>query len=157
MVIKEQYGEKYCEHLLEQYKLYVEMANQVSSRRVQVNRFYISLLSGLLAFLSFVVSKQSFNNDSDFILIVISLVGILLCVVWFININSYKQLNKLKFTVIHEMEKMLPFACYDREWEIDKGSEKKYVRLTYIENYVPIIMMAPYVALLSYAFVQFIK
>ena len=54
---KQEYGEKYDEHLLEQYKLYVEMTDQVSTRRAHTNRFYVSLLSGLLALFSWAVCE----------------------------------------------------------------------------------------------------
>lgn len=53
---KEEYGDNFQAHLLDQYKLYVEMADRISARRVQINNFYTSFLSGLLAFLSIVTS-----------------------------------------------------------------------------------------------------
>lgn len=148
---EEQYGESYKEHLLQQYKLYTEMADQVSRRRIQANQFYISLLSGLLAFLSFIVSQQSFNNARDMMMVSISCIGVFLCLVWYINIRSYKQLNKLKFKVIHEMESMLPFACYVKEWELEKEKQYRYIRLTRVENYIAIVMAFPYIFLLFYA------
>ena len=45
----EEYGDKYSAHLLEQYKLYVEMADRVSQRRDQSNRFYVTIVSALAA------------------------------------------------------------------------------------------------------------
>ena len=39
----EKYGEKYKEHLLEQYKLYVEMADRISGRRQTANSFFLSI------------------------------------------------------------------------------------------------------------------
>ena len=45
----EEYGEDYRAHLLEQYKLYVEMADRVSQRRDQSNRFYVTIVSALAA------------------------------------------------------------------------------------------------------------
>ncbi|MCK4735084.1 MAG: hypothetical protein KAT65_21710, partial [Methanophagales archaeon] len=57
-----EYGEAFKQHLLEQYKLYVEMADRISTRRAQTNRFYISLLSGLLALLSIVVGRNIFSD-----------------------------------------------------------------------------------------------
>jgi hypothetical protein len=47
------YGNGYKEHLLEEYKLYVQMADNVSARRAQANQFYISVLSALLAVVAF--------------------------------------------------------------------------------------------------------
>ena len=148
---KEEYGEEYNEHLLKQYILYVEMADQISRRRAQSNHLYISLLSAFLAFISVVVAKDFFIILSDAIFLVLSLVGILLCLTWYANIHSYKQLNKLKFQVIHEIEKELPFAGYKREWEIDKNKKNKYIRLTRIENSLPIFMLIPYLILACYA------
>lgn len=156
---KQQYGEEFNEHLLEQYTMYAEMADRVSERRLKTNQFYISLLSVLLAILSFVVSKEassSFGGIQNIVFVAVALLGIVLCVVWYANINSYKQLNKLKFRVVHEMEQNLPFACYDREWEVlkeeEKKGENKYNRLTKVEKYVPFIMGIPYILLLIFAF-----
>ncbi len=149
-VNKDKYGEKFNEHLLEQYKLYVEMADRISERRMQTNKFYISLLSGLLALLSILVSMSKFNQTVIFI--IVSLLGIALCILWHINIRSYRQLNSGKFKVIHEMEQYLPFPCYDKEWELlGEGKEKsKYLQLTRVEKYVPLILSIPYIFLFLY-------
>ena len=122
-VDKNKYGEKFNEHLLEQYKLYVEMADRVSERRMQTNKFYISLLSGLLALFPILVSVGT--SKQTVILIILPLLGIALCILWYINILSYRQLNSGKFKVIHEIEQYLPFPCYDKEWELLGEKRKK--------------------------------
>ena len=45
------YGDNYQAHLLEQYKLYVEMADRISQRRDHANRFYASAVSAIVALL----------------------------------------------------------------------------------------------------------
>lgn len=147
---KTKYGEKFNEHLLEQYKLYVEMADRISERRMRTNKFYISLLSGLLVLLSILVNVGNFNQSLIFV--IVSILGIALCVIWNINIQSYRQLNSGKFKVIHEMEQDLPFPCYDKEWKIlGKGKEKsKYLQLTRVEKYIPLILSIPYIFLFLY-------
>ena len=111
---------------LEQYKLYVHMADKVSERRIQANTFYITLLTGLFALLSIVVERGLLSNVQAYLFTAVGMLGILLCFIWFINIRSYRQLNTGKFKVIHEMEQHLPFPCYAREWEILKeGRERK--------------------------------
>lgn len=149
----EKYGDKFQDHLIEQYKLYVEMADRVSTRRAQTNRFYISLLSGLLALLSIVVTREVFNGILSVIFVAVGILGIVLCFLWYINIRAYRQLNSGKFKVIHEMEQRLPFPAYEREWEIfGKGKEsKKYLKLTRIEQYVPFALAIPYLLLLVYS------
>jgi hypothetical protein len=150
------YGSEFKAHILEQYKLYVEMADRVSSRRVQIASFYTSVLSALLALLSITSNKDLFQGPQSFVLLTVAILGLCLCVAWAANINSYKQLNSLKFRVIHEMEAYLPFPCYDREWEILKEDKNKrrYLRLTAIEPYIPMILAVPYLCLLVYSFIK---
>lgn len=136
--------------LMEQYKLYVEMTDRVSSRRIEASKFYLSILTGILALLSLASIPAEVQPR---LVLAVAVLGLLLCVVWFVNIISYRTLNSLKFRVIHEMERQLPFACYDREWQILKQDPRGpiYVRLTFIERFVPILMLLPYLVLLGYA------
>ena len=156
---QDKYGDNFQAHLMDQYKLCVEMADRVSVRRGQANTFYISLLSALLALLSLVIDKQLFAGPSSVLLFLTSLLGLALCLAWYVNIQSYKQLNSLKFQVIHEMEKSLPFPCYLREWDILKerrgDKKKRYIRLTTVEKYIPLIFATPYLCLLLYTLLVF--
>jgi hypothetical protein len=138
---------------LEQYKLFIEMADRVSSRRATTNQFYVTLLSGLLAVAAFILKEGVITHNQNIVLLSLSSLGIIICIFWGLNLLSYRQLNSGKFKVIHEMEKLLPFQCYDREWEIlDEGKNwKKYLPLTHIEIYIPITISSIYIALLIYS------
>jgi Flp pilus assembly protein TadB len=109
---REKYGANFQEHLLEQYKLYVEMADRISARRAQSNRFYISLLSALLALLSILINRTLWSSIQNAIFLAVAILGLALCFLWYVNINSYRQLNSGKFKVIQELEQHLPFNCY---------------------------------------------
>jgi len=143
------------QELLEIYKLHVEMADRVSNRRLQTNRFYIALSSGLLALLSVIISKDIFIGYGKAILISAAVLGILLCVAWVINIHSYKQLNSGKFDAILDLEQKLSYAFYTKEWELlKKGQEAKtYFQLTDVEKFIPLLMMLPYILLLIFTLV----
>lgn len=158
-MIKEEYEDKFKDHLLEQYKLYVEMADNVSSRRTKANVFYISLLSGLLAVLSIVYRWGILNNPPNVVFMAAAILGIILCCIWYVNIQSYKQLNSGKFKVIHAMEQQLPFPCYGREWEIlGSGKDgKNYLQLTRVEQYIPAILTIPYLILIIYSLCVMIR
>ncbi|MFQ5709604.1 MAG: hypothetical protein ACE5HO_19280 [bacterium] len=147
------------EMILEQYKLYVEMADRISSRRAQTNKFYIGILSGILALLSVLIEKDLLTNHQAPVFLAVSLLGIGLNILWYVNIRSYRQLNTGKFKVIHEMEQHLPFHCYDREWQLlGEGAEKgKYLQLTRVEPFLPFILAIPYVLLLVYSSATWIK
>jgi hypothetical protein len=156
----EEYGEKYTDHLIEQYKLYVEMADNISTRRSQTNAFYITVLSGLLAVLALAADKfAGAAQDASFI--AVAILGIVLCVVWYINLESYRQLNSGKYKTIHEMEQRLPFPCFDREWEImsmrGEDGKPKFTRLTRVEKFVPILLGIPFLFLLVYAIVKLLN
>ena len=142
--------------ILEQYKLYVEMADRISERRMSTNRFYMTLLSGLLIMISFVVNKDNINAlaDQQFIIyLATGILGVLVCIIWYVNIRSYRQLNTAKFQVIHEMEERLSYSPYKIEWEIlGKAHDyKKYFQLSRIEAYVPLILLLPYLTLIIYS------
>jgi hypothetical protein len=130
------YGDKFQEHLLEQYKIYLEMADRVSSRRLQTNGFFITIFSGLLAVITF-----TFNKDTQLpatlqnvLLLGVSLLGIFLSILWRQAINSSKILNSCKFKVINAIENFLPCPGYYQEWDIAK--RKGYLTTTVIENYL---------------------
>ena len=152
----EDYGQKFNDHLLEQYKIYVEMTDQVSTRRSQTNRFYVSLLSGLLALLSLVVSKGGIGQIPVVLFVAVAILGILLCLLWHVNIRVYRQLNWGKFQVINEMEQHLPFQPYDKEWKIlQEGKRgKRYVGLSKVEQFVPFIVALPFLLLLVHSFLK---
>ena len=133
---QEEYGPNYKPHLLEQYKLYVEMADRISSRRQSTNSFFLSVNTAIIALLSYI--NMGSNNGSSFYCLV-SLAGMTLCLLWNKLLRSYKNLNTAKFKVIHEMEAKLPFAPYDSEWEKVENSKnsKLYLPFTHIEIYIP--------------------
>lgn len=157
---KAEYGEKFQDHLLEQYKLYVEMTDRMTSRRGQMNSFYTTVLSSLLALIALTTNKDQIhftNSKLQLVAVgVISLLGVLLCAIWYNNVQSYKELNSSKFKVISEIEDMLPFACYDKEWEIIKKEKryKNYQSQTKVERFVPVILSLPYIALLVYCLIS---
>ena len=153
------YGPEYNDHLLEQYKLYVEMADRVSQRRDQSNRFYVTIVSALAAIVVIIARLGVPEDGTEVILsanaafVFAGLFGLALSVVWFFNIRSYRMLNRAKFKVINQMEKRLPFAPYKKEWEIARPTEgrRPYFQLTRVEQFVPVIFLVLSAALMIYA------
>lgn len=45
---KEAYGSEFEKHLFEQYKLYVEMADRISARRMLANSFFVGVHTALI-------------------------------------------------------------------------------------------------------------
>ena len=143
-----EYGSYYQEHLLEEYKLYVEMADRVSQRRAVANSFFLALhtaVFGLSVGLSGLSSGQIENQAAG---LVASLFGFPFTYVWYRVLKSYCQLNTAKFKVVHELEAKLPVAPYDNEWEkAGRGEDPElYVPLTVVEGWVPKVFAIGYLA-----------
>jgi hypothetical protein len=141
--------------LLEQYKLYVTMADKVSGRRLEANKFYVTLLSGGLAFLALTERVQ---EERWLVFAVIGLFGLILCGVWFLSLRSYRQLNSAKFKVIHLLEEKLPFPCYTEEWKrLEHGQRRRiYWPLSRVEQGAPLALAIPYGVLLIISVIRLI-
>jgi hypothetical protein len=133
--------EKYQAHLLEQYKLYVEMADRVSQRRQTTNSYFLSINSALLAFVGYITTKGA--NESAYLWLV-GAAGIVLSVLWFQIITSYRNLNTAKFNLLHAIEARLPLNLYKAEWDyMGRGTNpRRYKPLSHIEQVVPWIFVA---------------
>jgi len=149
-----EYGERYQDHLLEQYKLYVQMADKISERRQSTNRFFLTVNTAVLAFLGVVVTPVVGSNQGGAgsvplpWVLVVSAAGLLMCFTWYRLVRSYRDLNMGKFKVVHALESRLPSSPYDAEWEaVGRGKDRKlYLPFTHVETYIPLIFAALYIA-----------
>jgi hypothetical protein len=126
------------------YKVLIDMADKVSQRRQNANNFYLSVntaITGAAAYLS-----ATGNSSAN--IFIISLAGFLVCLLWKRNIDSYKDLNKGKFFVIHEIEKALPIAAFTAEWDfLQRGENRKHYRPFHVvEVIVPFIFAGLHLA-----------
>src|SRR5215217_8956247 len=83
------YGGQYQNHLLEQYKLYVQMADKISERRQSANSFFLTVNTALIAFLGLVASPDV-GGDTGLVaspplpwVLVVSAAGVVLCYSWY--------------------------------------------------------------------------
>ncbi|MFE0514175.1 hypothetical protein [Streptomyces sp. NPDC058964] len=139
-------NDRYRQAILEQYKLCVEMADRVSSRRNLTNTFFLSLNSAVVA----VVAAVSGGVAAD-VSIWLSAAGLTIllaqCTAWFVMVRSYRQLNSAKYAVIGAFEEQLPAFAYSRaEWgALGEGRDwRKYMPLTHVEQWVPVTFALAY-------------
>lgn len=145
---REVYGSKFQDHLLEQYKLYVESAQKISERRLNSSNFFLAINSSLVAVFGIVLSSFGHHRWNA----AIPLTGIFVSFVWLRLVKSYKDLNTTKFVVIHELETHLPAALFRHEWYVcGHGDSKKYRPVTHTEQWIPVVFMAFYGILALYA------
>ena len=133
---EETYGGSFKAELLEQYKLYVQSAENVSARRVQSSRYLLTLNAALVALYGF----QSAGFGQSYWALVVPIVGMPVSLLWYLIIKSHADLNRVKFDVIHKFERHLPAAMYKYEWRLaEDGKGKSYRAVTAIEKWIPIL------------------
>jgi hypothetical protein len=140
-------GATYQGAILEQYRMYVEMADRISERRAGANTFFLTLNTSVLTILGAVRAALPADHPSW---LAIPLAGLLAeCAAWFYLVRSYRQLNSAKYRVVGALEKRLPASPYwSAEWSaLGKGQDRSlYWPLTHLEQWVPITFIVVYVA-----------
>ncbi len=139
---------KYIDHYLEQYRIYLHIFNSTHDRNNKSNDFFLGLNTAIIGVLGYLETKGNANNES-IIFIFAPFVGIAICYCWYQIISSYRQLNRTKFKVIHEVESKLPISLFETEWELlGKGkNRKKYYPISLIERKIPIIFIILYIVI----------
>jgi hypothetical protein len=133
--------------LLEQYKIYVEMADRVSARRGRTNTFFLTLNSAIFAAIGFVWGRAA--HPASWLLVFPTIVFVAQCLAWFWLVRSYRQLNGAKYAVIGALEERLPASPYWRaEWKaLGEGKDPaRYWPLTHLEQWIPLLFALTYVA-----------
>ena len=133
---KEAYGDTFNADLLEQYKLYVQSAENVSARRVASSNYLLTLNTALVA----LYGLQSAGFGRNYWTLLVPIIGILVSWLWCRIISSHVDLNRVKFDVIYEFEEHLPAAPYKYEWHLaEEGQGKVYKAVTDIERWIPVL------------------
>lgn len=132
--------EKYQDHLLEQYKIYQESAEKISSKRQTANSFFVTINTAIIALVSYLHIGDSTSTKYYWI---VALAGVAITYMWYRLIRSYRDLNSAKFKVIYEIEKKLPLSPFNAEWEaVGRGKNSAlYLPFTHIEVGIPWVFL----------------
>jgi hypothetical protein len=133
--------------LLEQYKLYVEMADRISARRGLTNSFFLTLNTAIVGLIAG-FNKVSAGPAAWWL--AIPLVAILgECFAWFYLVRSYRLLNSAKYRVVGALEERLPASPFWRAewWALGEGHDRtRYWPLSHIEQWIPVVFALTYFA-----------
>ena len=82
---------------------------------------------------------QSANFGQTYWTLLVPILGIPVSLLWHQIIKSHRGLNAVKFDIIHELERHLPAALFQYEWQVaGEGRGKSYNPVTHIERWIPI-------------------
>lgn len=111
------------EIIFQQYKLYSEQKEEFINRSFTTNKFYLFLILALLVTM-FLTKGLTFVYGMTSSMI-FSGAGMAICTLWWINVDSYNFLIKIKFAkVLDEIEKQLPVQPYTKEFEAIREYKK---------------------------------
>jgi len=101
--------------IMAQYKLYSESKEKFIDRTFATNKFYMVFVV-VLMLLVFMSNGLAFGRLAAPALF--SVIGVVCCSLWWLNMDSYNCLIKIKFSkVLEEIEKQLPVQPYTMEYK----------------------------------------
>ena len=141
------------DELLEIYKLHSELADRVSQRRTEVNRLCAGLFLGLSVLVSALLRFGVGQVPIQLAVGALGVFGVLVSIWWIMMLRNYKKLNEGKFTVLHDLEKRLPYPFFTLEDEIIKNN---YMKSSHVEMVLPLIFALLFYSLIGYAIVEYL-
>ena len=104
------------ELIFQQYRLYSEQKESFIDRSFKINRFYLCL-SIILLILVYITNTAEFVYALP-LSVVFAILGMSCAILWWMNMDSYNMLIKIKFSkVLEEIEKKLPVQPYGDEYQ----------------------------------------
>jgi hypothetical protein len=84
--------------------------------------------------------------------------GIMFAYSWIRTIESYKQLSKVKWQLVWDIEEKLPIRLHKKEWKLlgNGDDPSKYKKLTDVEKVIPIIFIIIYIILILGLSIQYL-
>jgi hypothetical protein len=136
--------------VLELYKTAVEMADRVSARRSTANAFFLTAQTALVAVIG--ATTPNLLKAPWWTALAVSIAGVVLSASWWLQLRSYRDLNRAKFAVINNMEEKLPVRIFSDEWDILKKApatswSKRYAELGAVERIIPGVFVLLYILL----------
>lgn len=124
--------------IFEEYKLYAEQKENFIDRNFRTNKFYMSAF--VVIILTTIYTGNVVFIDRLSATLIFSLIGISVCALWWMNVDSYNTLIKIKFNnVIEAIEEKFPVKPFTEEFKgIQESREKKVFMFSDIQKLVAV-------------------
>ena len=126
------------ELIFQEYKLYAEQKENFIDRNFRTNRFYMMSFVAIIFAMIFTGNVVFMSKISATLLF--SLIGISVCALWWMNVDSYNILIKIKFAnVIEMLEEKLPVKPFTEEYKgIEDFRNKKVFMFSDIQKLIAV-------------------
>ena len=125
--------------IFEEYKLYAEQKENFIDRNFCTNRFY------MIAFVA-IIFAMIFTGNITFMekisaTLVFSIIGVAVCTLWWMNVDAYNILIKIKFSnVLEAIEEKFPVKPFTDEYKgIEEFRNKKIFMFSDIQKIIAVI------------------
>ena len=127
------------ELIFQEYKMYAEQKENFIDRNFRTNRFYMVLFLVVIFAMIYTGNVMFMSLFSATLLF--SLLGICVCALWWMNVDSYNTLIKIKFAnVLEVIEEKLPVRPFTEEYKgIQEFRENKVFVFSDIQKLVAVI------------------
>lgn len=127
------------ELIFEEYKLYAEQKENFIDRNFKTNRFY--MVSFVAIIFAMIFTGNIVFMDKLSATLLFSVIGISVCVLWWMNVDSYNTLIKIKFgNVLEAIEEKFPVKPFTDEYKgIEEFRNKKIFMFSDIQKFVAVI------------------
>ena len=127
------------ELIFKEYKLYAEPKDNFIDRNFYTNRFYMIAIV-VTIFAMIFTGNVTFMNFLSATLI-FGIFGGTICVLWWMNVDSYNTLIKIKFANVLEMiEEKLPVKPFTDEYKgIEEFRNKKIFMFSDIQKFIAVL------------------
>lgn len=127
------------ELIFREYKLYAEQKENFIDRNFRTNRFYMISFVAIIFSMIFTGNVVFMTRISA--TLVFSLVGISVCALWWMNVDSYNTLIKIKFAnVLERIEEKFPVKPFTDEFEgIQEFRDKKVFMFSDIQKLIAVV------------------
>ena len=126
------------ELIFQEYKLYTEQKENFVDRNFRTNRFYMIAFVAIIFALIFTGNVVFMERISATLLF--SLIGIATCSLWWMNVDSYNTLIKIKYAnVIEKIEENLPVSPFTDEFKgVEEYRDKRVFVFSDIQKIVAV-------------------
>lgn len=127
------------ELILREYKMYSEQKENFIDRNFNTNRFYMASIFVLIIALIYTGNVIFLNKISA--TLVFSLMGTAICTLWWMNVDSYNTLIKVKFAnVLERIEEKLPVKPFTDEYKgIEDFRNNKVFMFSDIQKLIAVV------------------
>ena len=127
------------ELILREYKMYSEQKENFIDRNFNTNRFYMASIFVLIIALIYTGNVIFLNKISA--TLVFSLMGTAVCTLWWMNVDSYNTLIKVKFAnVLEKIEEKLPVKPFTDEYKgIEDFKNNKVFMFSDIQKLIAVV------------------